>query len=40
MTQEERWMTKYNEVTVFIETYHRNPIPERARLPVAFQSIV
>ena len=25
MTQEERWMTHYNEVKTFIETYHRNP---------------
>lgn len=31
MTQEERWMTKYNEVTVFIETYHRNPSRHRIR---------
>lgn len=31
MTQEEKWLTKYNEVKTFIETYHRNPskfIPE------------
>ena len=25
MTQDERWMTKYNEVVTFIETNHRNP---------------
>ena len=25
MTQDERWMVKYNEVKTFIETYHRNP---------------
>ena len=25
MTQEERWMTKYNEVVTFIETNKRNP---------------
>jgi hypothetical protein len=25
MTQEERWITKYNEVMDFIETNHRNP---------------
>jgi len=25
MTQEERWMTRYNEVKDFIETNHRNP---------------
>ena len=25
MTQEERWMTKYNEVVRFIEANHRNP---------------
>ena len=25
MTQEERWMTRYNEVKAFIETNHRNP---------------
>ena len=25
MTQEERWMSKYNEVVDFIETNHRNP---------------
>ena len=31
MTQEERWMTRYNEVVRFIETNHRNPskfVPE------------
>lgn len=25
MTQEERWMTRYNEVVEFIVTNHRNP---------------
>lgn len=25
MTQEERWMTRYNEVKIFIEREHRNP---------------
>ena len=25
MTQEERWMLRYNEVKSFIETNHRNP---------------
>lgn len=25
MTQDERWLTKYNEVKGFIETNHRNP---------------
>lgn len=25
MTQEERWMAKYNEVVTFIETNKRNP---------------
>ena len=25
MTQEERWLAKYNEVVEFIETSHRNP---------------
>lgn len=25
MTQDERWMTKYNEVKEFIEREHRNP---------------
>lgn len=29
MTQEERWMTKYNEVVSFIETNHRNPSRHR-----------
>ena len=24
MTQEERWMSRYNEVVSFIETNHRN----------------
>ena len=25
MTQEERWMARYNEVVSFIKTNHRNP---------------
>lgn len=25
MTQDERWLTRYNEVKVFIEREHRNP---------------
>lgn len=25
MTQEERWLTRYKEVVIFIETNHRNP---------------
>ena len=25
MTQDERWIAKYNEVVEFIETNHRNP---------------
>ena len=25
MTQDERWLAKYNEVVEFIYTYHRNP---------------
>ena len=29
MTQEERWMTKYQEVVGFIETNHRNPSRHR-----------
>jgi hypothetical protein len=29
MTQEERWMSKYNEVVEFIETNHRNPSKHR-----------
>jgi hypothetical protein len=29
MTQEERWMTRYNEVVRFIETNHRNPSKHR-----------
>lgn len=31
MTQDERWLVKYNEVKTFIETNHRNPskyVPE------------
>ena len=29
MTQEERWMKRYNEVVSFIETNHRNPSRHR-----------
>ena len=29
MTQDERWITKYNEVLDFIETNHRNPSKHR-----------
>ena len=29
MTQEERWMTRYNEVVSFIEANHRNPSKHR-----------
>ena len=29
MTQEERWMSKYNEVVEFIESNHRNPSRHR-----------
>ena len=29
MTQDERWMAKYNEVVEFIETNHRNPSRHR-----------
>lgn len=29
MTQEERWILKYNEVVDFIETNHRNPSKHR-----------
>lgn len=29
MTQDERWMTKYNEVVEFINTNHRNPSRHR-----------
>lgn len=25
MTQDERWLARYNEVKAFIETNHRNP---------------
>ena len=39
MTQDERWMERYKEVWEFIECEHRNPIPEQARLPVAFRGI-
>lgn len=29
MTQDERWITRYNEVKEFIETNHRNPSKHR-----------
>lgn len=29
MTQEERWIIRYNEVVEFIETSHRNPSRHR-----------
>lgn len=29
MTQDERWIAKYNEVVDFIETNHRNPSHHR-----------
>lgn len=29
MTQDEKWMLKYNEVVVFIETNHSNPSRHR-----------
>lgn len=29
MTQDERWLMKYNEVVEFIETNHRNPSRHR-----------
>ena len=29
MTQDERWMAKYNEVVEFIKTNHRNPSRHR-----------
>lgn len=29
MTQDEKWMLKYNEGVVFIETNHRNPSRHR-----------
>ena len=29
MTQDERWLVKYNEVIDFIETNHRNPSKHR-----------
>jgi len=29
MTQDERWLAKYNEVKEFIETNHRNPSRHR-----------
>lgn len=29
MTQEERWLAKYNEVTAFIDSNHRNPSRHR-----------
>ena len=35
MTQDERWMERYQEV----QDNKRNPIPEQAHLPVAFHGI-
>ena len=29
MTQDERWLVRYNEVKTFIETNHRNPSRHR-----------
>ena len=29
MTQDERWLVKYNEVVMFIQTNHRNPSRHR-----------
>ena len=29
MTQDERWLSRYNEVKCFIETSHRNPSKHR-----------
>ena len=29
MTQDEKWMVRYNEVMEFIELYHRNPSKHR-----------
>ena len=29
MTQDERWMTRYNEVVMFIDRNHRNPSKHR-----------
>lgn len=29
MTQDERWLTKYNEVMEFMETNHKNPSRHR-----------
>lgn len=29
MTQDEKWLAKYNEVKTFIETKHRNPSKHR-----------
>ena len=29
MTQDERWIAKYNEVVEFVETNHRNPSRHR-----------
>ena len=29
MTQEEKWLTRYNEVKTFIEENHRNPSKHR-----------
>lgn len=29
MSQDEKWLAKYNEVVEFINTYHRNPSKHR-----------
>ena len=29
MTQEEKWLSRYNEVVTFVETNHRNPSKHR-----------
>ena len=29
MTQDERWLVKYNQVMEFVKTYHRNPSKHR-----------
>lgn len=31
MTQDERWMKRYEEVMVFIKSYHRNPSRHRIK---------
>lgn len=40
MTQDEKWITRYNEMVGFIKANHRNPIPEQVRLPVAFRNMI